>query len=329
MARRRVHDSGEMPAGLAIGLAAALHGIGLAALSHYRVVGEDAPPAVAATPIDVTLVPAEVETVVHSDPAPPTVRSTPARSTPRPWAPRPDRVGPPPDGEAGPEEGAQSADAWSSEPPEAESAAPSERPRRAVELGLDGWVTRRILLDGMRKRKTAQRPSIGLLREGLAARDAARGLARSSVAVTAAVRAAQRHAPREGIALFDVRSDSLGAVQSVTLVSFGANEQHWKNVAAYLEKLLRSRRLRTAKGSKGSLARIRVERGSTAKDLAKRGRLSRRPALGQQRTPTDRDVDESTRTSLEPGKLTPTLGISLTSGGSHPTRVALVFERSL
>src|SRR6185436_7605280 len=99
-----------------------------------------------------------------------------------------------------------------------------------------------------RDQASAGRPSVGLLKEGLDARDAARGLSRSSPAIQAAYRAAG-HAPPDGLAVFEVRADALGNVVSVSLVSFGSNEERWTQVAGALRSQLKKRRLRVPPGS--------------------------------------------------------------------------------
>jgi hypothetical protein len=175
----------------------------------------------------------------------------------------------------------------------------------------------------------AGRPSVGLLKEGLDARDAVRGLSRSSPAIQAAYRAAGR-APPDGLAVFEVRADALGNVVSVSLVSFGSNEQRWTQVAGALRSQLKKRRLRVPPGSAGLLTRLRIERGELSKDVANLDRQERGVAVGQDHYLGPRDVhEESTRSSQEPGELSPTLGGGIGGGRGTKTRVILVSERVL
>jgi hypothetical protein len=202
----------------------------------------------------------------------------------------------------------------------------AERPK--IDLGLDGSLTRQLLLKPPREQQNAGRPSVGLLKEGLDARDAARGLSRSSPAIQAAYRAAGQ-APPDGLAVFDVRADASGNVVSVTLVSFGSNEERWRRVAGALQSQLKKRRLRVPPGSAGLLARLRIERGELSKDVADLDRQKRGVALGQDYLGPKDQREESTRSSLEPGKITPTAGGSIGGGGGTKTRVVLVSERVL
>src|SRR5690606_13780107 len=120
-------------------------------------------------------------------------------------------------------------------------AAPKKRP---IDLGLNGGIQRAAALGGwLEPEPPRPAPSVGLLVEGLAQRDAERGLARSSAAIHAGYEAARRVAPN-GIALFDLRTDERGVVLSVTLASAPSNEAGWERVAQELRELLQQRRLR-------------------------------------------------------------------------------------
>lgn len=211
--------------------------------------------------------------------------------------------------------------------PEALAEAPAA-PRRPIDLGLDGSLTRGLLLHPpFRDRVAERRPSVGLLQEGLDARDAARGMSRSSQAIKAAYRAAA-HAPPDSSAVFDVRADALGNVIAVTLVSFGSNEERWTKVAGALRQQLKKRRLRVPPGASGLLTRLRIERGALANDVANIDRLERGVAIGQDSLGPKDQREDSTRDSLEPGHITPTPGVS-TGGAAYPTRVVLLSERAL
>src|SRR5690606_35565940 len=140
-------------------------------------------------------------------------------------------------------------------------AAPKKRP---IDLGLNGGIQRAAALGGwLEPEPPRPAPSVGLLVEGLAQRDAERGLARSSAAIHAGYEAARRVAPN-GIALFDLRTDERGVVLSVTLPSAPSNEAGWERVAQELRELLQQRRLRVPPGAKGLAARLRIERGTLA-----------------------------------------------------------------
>ena len=200
--------------------------------------------------------------------------------------------------------------------------------RRVIDLGLDGSLARDLLRQAAGESSAAEQPSIGLLREGLDARDAARGLSRSSAAVHAAYDAAG-HAPPHGIGIFEVRADAGGNVVAVTLLRFGSDEARWKRVAGALREQLQKRRLRVPPGAAGLVTRLRIERGELAKDVADLGRTERGVALGQDYLGPKHRRDESTRASLAPGQLTPTLGASVTAGGREATRVIVLSERAL
>jgi hypothetical protein len=200
--------------------------------------------------------------------------------------------------------------------------------RRKIDLGLDGTVSRELILHPPSDQTNAARPSVGLLKEGLDARDAARGISRSSPAIQAAYGAAGQ-APPDGLAVFDIRADALGKVVSVTLVSFGSNEARWKQVEGSLRSQLKKRRLRVPPGAAGLLTRLRIERGALSKDVADLDRQERGVALGQDYLSPKEVREESTRSSLETGKITPTAGVGIGGRGGTKTRVVLVSERVL
>lgn len=202
---------------------------------------------------------------------------------------------------------------------------------RTIDLGLNDGVRRAALVgDWLELPPLPGRPSDGGLRQGLAALDAERGLARSSAATHAAYEAARRFAPQTGIGVFDVATDERGLVRSVTLASTSANQSDWQRVQAALNQLLQDRRLRVPPGARGLVARLRIETGELAGDRAERFRSERAPALGQAPGHTRELRAESTRSSLQPGQLTPTLGITIAGGGSGGNiRVVLIDERAL
>ncbi len=218
--------------------------------------------------------------------------------------------------------------------PPAGSAAPEPRAeapaaRSPINLGLDGSITRGLLLHPPPpgERPAQPRPSVGLLNEGLDARDAARGMGRSSQAIQAAYRVAAL-APPESSAVFDVRADARGNVISVTLVSFGSNEARWTKVAGALRQQLKKTRLRVPPGAGGLLARLRIERGALANDVADIDRMERGVAIGQDSLGPKDQRSESTREHLENGRISPAAGVS-SRGASNPTRVVLLSERPL
>lgn len=202
---------------------------------------------------------------------------------------------------------------------------------RAIDLGLNGGVRRSALLGGwVELPSAAERPSDGGLSQGLAALDAERGLSRSSAAHSAAYTAARQFAPALGIGIFEVLADERGSVLSVTLLSAASDEARWERVGQELQRLLKERRLRVPPGAKGLVARLRVETGELAKSLAERFRTERGAALGEGPIHPREIRAESTRKSLEPGQLSPTLGVGLASGGSNPSiRVVLLDEHAI
>lgn len=234
-----------------------------------------------------------------------------------------------PDGIGGDDgDGASEADR---ETPSEESAAPSHR----IDIWRNGAAERVALLAalGAEPRDTPQpsvKPSIGLLREGLAESDTLTGASRSSAAVAAAYEVAQQHAPATGIAVFEVQTDSTGLVQHVRLLSAGSDDESWSRMGDGLKALLAQRNLRVPPGSKGLLTRLRVERGELAVSPSERHRTKRKAALGQAPLHPKEEWNESTRESLEPGHLSPSLGI-VVSGASkaQPTRVVILSEQSL
>ncbi|MEO8183768.1 MAG: hypothetical protein ABI895_33505 [Deltaproteobacteria bacterium] len=219
------------------------------------------------------------------------------------------------------------------EPAAEPASAPADEPApgRRIDLGLNDGVRRSALLEGWLEPIPAPAPtSPGGLVEGLAALDAERGLARSSAATHAAYAAARLRAPPLGIGVFDIQTNERGVVLSVTLVSAGSDLESWQRVGQELHGLLRDRPLRVAPGAKGLLARLRIERGELAVAAAERGRTKRGAALGQAPLHAREQGHESTRASLEPGQLSPTLGITVAGGPSgEQIRVVLVSERAL
>jgi len=116
----------------------------------------------------------------------------------------------------------------------------------------------------------------------------------------------------------------------VTLASAPAHEAEWQRVAQELQQLLKERRLRVPPGAKGLAARLRIETGELAKSITERFRSQRGPALGQAPDHPREMRAESTRSSLEPGQLSPTLGVTIAGGGSNASiRVVLLDERPL
>jgi len=215
--------------------------------------------------------------------------------------------------------------------PELPASAPDSAPARAIDLGLNDGVRRAALLGGWVELPShPSRPSDGGLRQGLAALDAERGLSGSSAAQHAAYAAARLFAPSTGIGIFDVTADERGIVLSVTLASAPAHEAEWQRVAQELQQLLKERRLRVPPGAKGLAARLRIETGELAKDITERFRSPRGPALGQAPAHPREMRAESTRSSLEPGQLSPTLGVTIAGGGNDESiRVVLLDERPL
>lgn len=229
--------------------------------------------------------------------------------------------------------GAASADG-AAVPPGAEEpagevgAAPVTHP---IDLGLNGGVRRTAVLDGWGEPAAKPRASAdGGLAEGLAALDAQRGQSRSSAANHASYEAARRFAPPNGIGIFDILTDERGVVLSVTLASAPADETRWQRVGQELDVLLKERRFRVPPGAKGLAARFRIETGALAQDIAEHFRSKRGAALGQAPGAAREPHDESTRARLEPGQLSPTLGVTVAGGGSDEhIRVVLVSERAL
>lgn len=203
--------------------------------------------------------------------------------------------------------------------------------KRPIDLGLNGWVGRAAAIEGWwEPPPPPPPPSVGRLVEGLAELDAQRGLSPSSAASGAGHQAALEQAPDSGIGVFDVVTDGSGLVLSVTLVSPGRDEARWRRVGERMLELLRERRLRVPPGARGLAARLRIERGEVALALSERGRTSRGTGIVQGPLHPRETSDESTRASLEPGRLSPTLGIQVAGGPRGPlTRVVLVSERAL
>lgn len=211
-------------------------------------------------------------------------------------------------------------------------APPSSRSKPpAIDLGLNDGVRRAAMRGGWLELPSPPgRPTDGGLRQGLAALDAERGLARSSAANHAAYEAARHFAPATGIGIFDVSADERGVVLSVVLASAPASEAAWQRVGQELQRLLQDRRLRVPPGARGLVARLRIETGELAQDAPERFRAKRGAALGQAPAGPRELRAESTRSSLEPGQLTPTLGIALAGGGAGGRiRVVLVDEQAL
>jgi len=171
--------------------------------------------------------------------------------------------------------------------------------------------------------------SVGLLSEGLAERDAKLGLAKSSAAVNSGYQAAQRFAPGSGSAVFEVRADAQGRVQSVVLVSAPTDEASWRRVADYLGQLLTKRRLRVSSGSQGLVTRLRIERGSLAEGPPAQRKTKR--GVANPRPENDRvQWSESTQATLdEPARMSPSISTNVLAGESLPTKVIVLSEREL
>jgi hypothetical protein len=199
-----------------------------------------------------------------------------------------------------------------------------------IDLGLNGGVRRAAVLGGWVEPSAPPAASDGGLAAGLAALDAQRGQSRSNAANAASYEAARRFAPPNGMGIFDILTDERGVVLSVTLASAPADEARWQRVGQELDALLKERRFRVPPGAKGLAARLRIETGELARDLAERFRTQRGAALGQAPGGAREAHDESTRARLEPGQLSPTLGITVAGGGSDQhIRVVLLSERAL
>jgi hypothetical protein len=201
-----------------------------------------------------------------------------------------------------------------------------------IDLGLNDGVRRAALLGGwLEPIAPPKKPTDGGLKDGLAALDAQRGLAMSSPANHAGYEAARRFAPPNGMGVFDILTDERGVVLSVKLASAPSDEARWQRVGQELEQILKERRLRVPAGAKGLEARLRIETGDLALDSTERFSTKRGAALGQSSSDSSAArFGESTRASLEPGVLSPTLGITIAGGGSgQRIRVVLVSERPL
>lgn len=166
-------------------------------------------------------------------------------------------------------------------------------------------------------------PSVGLLREGLAAMDAEKGLSASSPQVSAGYRAAA-HGPATGTAVFELRTDASGAVSAVNLVG-APGDGAWAAVAADLLRRLKQQRAVLPAGAKGMVTRIRIDRGALAEVLSERGKTKRGVALGQDHHAKDYGWNESTQASSQPGGMSPSLGVSSEMlNTSVKTRVTLL-----
>lgn len=197
-----------------------------------------------------------------------------------------------------------------------------------VELGLDGSIIGRIVLAERKKRTPGRTTGLDLGAE-LDSRDAAKGIGRSSSALSAAYRASNL-APPFGSATFDVRADAIGRVTAVVLVEFGSDAADWRRVGEALKRQLQKKRLRIPRGARGLSSVLRIERGEMALDNRERGRTKRGAAIGQQSLGSKDVKDESTRASLENGRVAPSLGVGTNSVSTSPnTRVVLVRERPL
>jgi hypothetical protein len=215
----------------------------------------------------------------------------------------------------------------------ADESADGSAPAKHIDLGLNDGVRRAALAEGWIEPVAKPKPpSDGGLSAGLAALDAERGQSRSSAANHAAYEAARRFAPPQGMGIFDILTDDHGVVLSVHLANAPADEARWQRVAEELRTLLKDRRMRVPPGAKGLAARLRIETGDLAKNIADRFRQPRGAALGQGFSHPSEQRNESTRASLEPGQLSPTLGVTVAGGGggNDPNiRIVLLSEQAL
>jgi len=219
------------------------------------------------------------------------------------------------------------------EPPRTAGAA-LELPPRTIDISLSSAANRAAILGALDSpavpEPAASKPSIGLLTEGLAEMDAQKGISPSSPAIGVAYQSARSLAPATGTAVFELQSDPAGLVHTVRVLSASTDQESWKRVAERLQQLLASRRLRVPQGANGVVTRLRIDRGALAQPLAERGRTKRGAALGQAPLHPKQQTEESTRASLEPGQLSPTLGVTVAGGATAPaTRVVVVSERYL
>ncbi len=97
-----------------------------------------------------------------------------------------------------------------------------------------------------------------------------------------------------------------------------------------MQNRLTRHRLRVPQGSHGVSWVLRIERGDLALEPDDRDRRKRGAALGQDSLGRKDVRSESTRSSQETGRITPTLGVSVAGSGSpRTTRVVLLRERPL
>jgi hypothetical protein len=166
-----------------------------------------------------------------------------------------------------------SEDATSDRAPDQEAPGAPPARRSLAELGLEGAITRDLLLSGRRdpgatngSPPQAPKPDgdVGRLREGLRASDGMRGLGRSGPILSAARAAALGRGPARGNAWFDVSTDAEGRVSSVTLLRFGSDGPAWQRVGRELQSRLGDRRLRVPEGARGLRATIRIAVGPDA-----------------------------------------------------------------
>jgi hypothetical protein len=218
-------------------------------------------------------------------------------------------------------------------------AADAETPRNGRTRGIDLWafndpaVQRRLgqTLAPERQPRSSDpgSESVGRLVEGLAERDAKLGLAKSSVAVNSGYEAARRFAPAYGTAVFEVRADANGHVQSVVVLGGGTNEPAWRRMADHLAQLLSKRRLRLAPGARGLVTRLRIARGSLAEAPPAQRKTKRGVADPR---PDDQRMqwNESTQAVMdEKARVSPTIGTNLLAGETIPTTVVVLSEREL
>src|SRR5690606_30665485 len=136
-------------------------------------------------------------------------------------------------------------------------------------------------------------------------------------------------APEVGTAVFEFRTDSEGSVTGVRVLGERVNAL-WFAVADDLRRRLRGERLRLPEGTRGVVTRIRIDRGWLAEDLSARGRMKRGAALGQGSHAKDFNWEESTQAPLNPGRLSPALGVSSEAfRKSITTRVTLLRQVAL
>jgi hypothetical protein len=120
--------------------------------------------------------------------------------------------------------------------------------------------------------------------------------------------------------VLEIRADRQGKVLAVRVI--GGGETAWTPVAEDLLRRLQDRTLRVKSGTKGLIARLRIDRGRYNKAPGELGKLERGSTFGEESPSHERD--EATQSLKERGGLPPLLNLSSRWVAPLGTKISLL-----